>query len=80
MMPNANIMKFQLSPFIVLFVSLNSILIFCASRKIDPKKKPSSVKMHTIRNSAVKPEDNLDSHDIDTSLKTNNRKQANIYH
>jgi hypothetical protein len=53
-------MKFKLSPFIVLFVSLNSILIFCATRNVDAKKTTSTGLTHTNEDSQLSPDDNFD--------------------
>lgn len=60
-MANANCMKFKLSPFIVLFLSLNSILIFCATRKVEPEEKPSTGLTHTSEDDQLSPDDNFES-------------------
>jgi len=62
-------MKVKLSPFTILFLSLNSILIFCASRKINPEKKPSSRSTYTNMDIQINPADNIDSQVYDTWVK-----------
>jgi predicted metalloendopeptidase len=55
-------MKVKLSPFTILFLLLNSILIFCASRKIDSEKKPSSSLTNTTTDTHVKASDNFNAY------------------
>jgi len=69
MRANPNCMKFKLSPFLVLFLSLNSILIFCASRKADSEKKPSTGLTHTSEESQLSSDDNFDAAINDSSIR-----------
>lgn len=55
-------MKFKLSPFIILFFLLNSILIFCAFTKIDSEQKPASEMTVKNTDGHARPADNLDPH------------------
>lgn len=52
-------MKVKLSPFTILFLLLNSILIFCASRKIDVEKKPASSLTHTNQDNQLSLSDTI---------------------
>lgn len=54
-------MKVKLSPFTILFLILNSILIFCASRKDDVPKEPSSSLTHTKGDLPPSPGNHFDS-------------------
>jgi hypothetical protein len=69
MMANAKFMKLKPSPFIVLFLSLNSILIFCATRKADAKKNSSTGLEHAVDDSPLSPGDNFDALTNDPSIK-----------
>lgn len=53
MVPNFTFMKVKLSPFAILFLLLNSILIFCASKKIDEENKISSGLIHKNENTKL---------------------------
>jgi predicted metalloendopeptidase len=53
-------MKLKLSPFTILFLLLNSILIFCASRKVDTEKKTSSAVTLTNAKTHLRPGVNID--------------------
>lgn len=55
-------MKFKLSPFIILFFLLNSILIFCAFTKIDSEQKPASETTVKNTDAPARPHGNLDPH------------------
>jgi hypothetical protein len=52
--------KFKPSPFLILFLSLNSILIFCASREVDTGNKPSPNLKHTDGDTQLSAFDNFD--------------------
>jgi hypothetical protein len=51
--------KFKPSPFLILFLSLNCILIFCASREVGTEIKISSSLTNTDGNTQLSPVDNL---------------------
>jgi predicted metalloendopeptidase len=69
-------MKLKLSPFTVLFLSLNSILIFCASRKVDTEKKTPSALTNTTSYAQLRPGGNLDA-SANGSWMTNTKIPAN---
>jgi hypothetical protein len=71
-------MKFQLSPFIVLFISLNTILIFCATRKVDSEKKPSSSLTQTDEDTRENPNDNFDASAKLSSIKYSKLPAAEV--
>ena len=55
-------MKLKFSNFTILFLVLNSLLIFCATSNIDSEKEPSSSLTNTNSDTKTSSDDNLDTH------------------